>query len=262
MTDTVQSAASFMTGTSSSDTLLTLDFADGRATAFTSLRGIGRDAGLLCPALGLEPSRFARPHQVHLTSVLQVSEEFFSLSPATQAMLLRDKDAIIYDVRHACLGISTADCIPVVCYDPIHHCAAAIHAGWRGTQQRIVREALHHMTLAYSTRPQDLLCLIGPGISLSSFEVGDEVYEAFAAADFPMDEMAMRMPVKNPDGSLKELKWHIDLKLCNKMQLIAMGVDENNIIVSDIDSMTDTRCFSARREGAATGRMLSGIVLR
>lgn len=88
------------------------------------------------------------------------------------------------------------------------------------------------------------------------------MYEAFKEAGFPMEEMAKRMPAKGARNSGKEWKWHLDIKLCNKMQLISLGVKEQNITVSDIDTMTDSRFFSARRDGNTTGRMLSGIILR
>lgn len=164
---------------------------------------------------------------------------------------MQDADAVIYDVRNACIGISTADCIPVICYDPEHHCAAAIHAGWRGTAARIVVKAIHAMQDTFGTSPEQLHCAIGPGISLESFEVGDEVYQTFNDAGFAMQKM-----------SAMYAKWHLDIKECNRMQLLSLGVKAENIEVSDIDTMTDQRFFSARREGAKTGRMLTGIVLR
>lgn len=232
------------------------------ATAFTTMRAVGRSPELLCPALGVSTKRFARPHQVHSTVVRQIAEEFFSLTEETRTMLLDGVDAVIYDVRDACIGISTADCIPVLCYDTEHHCAAAIHAGWRGTVARIVTKAVEMMQETYHTDPSKLTCIIGPGIEAASFEVGDEVYEAFKEVGFPMEEMAKRMPAKGARHSGKEWKWHLDIKLCNKMQLISLGVKEQNITVSDIDTMTDSRFFSARRDGNTTGRMLSGIILR
>lgn len=222
-----------------------------KATAFTTTRTCGRDKDLLCPALGVPSERFARPHQVHGIVVRQIAEEFFSLPEDIRTMLLDGVDAVIYDVKDACIGISTADCIPVLCYDPEHHCAAAIHAGWRGTVARIVVSAVEQMRLAFGTEPERLRCAIGPGISMESFEVGDEVYDAFLKAGFPMEEMSVRKD-----------KWHIDIKECNRRQLMSLGVLPENIEVSPIDTMTDDRFFSARRDGAATGRMLSGIVLR
>lgn len=237
------------------------------AEVFTTTKIIGRDPEKLCAELGTDLSRFVRPHQVHGIVVRQIAEEFFSLPAHIRTMLLSGVDAVIYDVRNACIGISTADCIPVLCYDSKHHCAATIHAGWRGTAERIVIHCIEQMRKTYGTEPSDLHCFIGPGISLESFEVGDEVYYAFAEKGFPMEQIAMQMPATHmtaPGSTGRDtiMKWHIDIKECNRMQLLSLGVSPENIKVSDIDTMTDDRFFSARREGADTGRMLSGIILR
>lgn len=217
---------------------------DDNVIAFSSEKAEGRDPQLLCPALDVPAERFYRPHQVHGTDVQVVTENNLGGD-------MLDVDAVIYNVCDACIGISTADCIPVICYDPEHHCAAAIHAGWRGTVARIVVKAIEKMQEVFGTNPALLRCAIGPGISLSSFEVGNEVYDAFREAGFPMEGM-----------STMKAKWHLDIKECNRMQLMSLGVKEENIEVSDIDTMTDERFYSARREGAKTGRMLTGIVLK
>lgn len=231
-------------------------------TAYTTTREIGRDSRLLCPALGVAEERFARPHQVHGGTVKRIDEGFFDLPPEEQKTFLDGVDAVIYNIRYACIGISTADCIPVVAYDPVKHCAAAIHAGWRGTVQRIAEKTLEKMHEEFGTCFADLHCAIGPGISQQSFEVGDEVFDAFATAGFDMDSIAVRMPRIVNGTVTSEERWHLDIKLCNAMQLTAMGVKQENITISDLDTMTDDRFFSARRDGIKTGRMLSGIVLR
>ena len=71
---------------------------------------------------------------------------------------------------------------------------AAIHAGWRGTLARIVPKPFREMAFTYHTDPKKLKAVIGPGISLDHFEVGDEVYEAFEQAAFPMEEIAEQRP--------------------------------------------------------------------
>ena len=78
--------------------------------------------------------------------------------------------------------MSTADCIPIILYDAEHRATAAIHAGWRGTVKRIAQNTIAQMRTAFGTNPQSLRAIIGPGISLHNFEVGNEVYEAFANA--------------------------------------------------------------------------------
>ena len=91
---------------------------------------------------------------------------------------------------NVCIGVSTADCIPILLYDTKHHAAAAIHAGWRGTVKHIVQKIIKEMGIVYQTKPQELQAVIGPGISLQNFEVGDEVYEQFANACFDMETIA------------------------------------------------------------------------
>ena len=72
-------------------------------------------------------------------------------------------------MRQVCLCISTADCIPVLCYDTRRKVIAAIHAGWRGTVKRIVEKTLDKMVELYGTKGEDVQAYIGPGISLDVF---------------------------------------------------------------------------------------------
>ena len=106
------------------------------------------------------------------------------------------------------------------------------------------------MTATYGSRPGDLLVQIGPGISLDSFEVGDEVYEAFVSAGFEMDSISRHYE-----------KWHIDLPECNRQQLIAAGVPAGNISVLDVCTVKQSDTFfSARRLGIQSGRIFTGII--
>ena len=146
--------------------------------------------------------------------------------------------------------MSTADCIPILIYDEVHHAAAAVHAGWRGTVKRIAMKAVSAMRVTYGSRPEDLTAVIGPGISLEAFEVGDEVYEEFASAGFCMADISRRYD-----------KWHIDLPECNRSQLSAAGVSDIRMTgICTYNNSADF--FSARRLGVASGRIFTGIILR
>ena len=142
---------------------------------------------LLCQELSLDENRLVLPHQTHGTTIRQIGEEFFSLSPSVRQMVLDGVDALITDLPEVCIGVSTADCIPILLYDSIHRSMAAVHAGWRGTAKRILQKTVEEMGRAYQTRPETLRAVIGPGISLTHFEVGNEVYQAFAQAGFAME---------------------------------------------------------------------------
>lgn len=206
----------------------------------------------LCRELGVDKERVIMPHQTHGTEVMQIGADFLSLSATVKGMILEGVDALITDVKDVCIGVSTADCIPILIYDYAHHAAAAVHAGWRGTAKRIACKAVKMMEVSFGSRPEDLTAVIGPGISIDAFEVGDEVYAEFEAAGFNM-----------ADISRKEDKWHINLPECNCRQLAAMGLKENNINVSGVCTYNNSNdYFSARKLGTESGRIFTGIILR
>lgn len=206
----------------------------------------------LCHLLGIDEYHLVYPHQVHGIEVRQIGEDFPSLPSSTKQKLLEGVDAVMTNVAEICIGVSTADCIPILLYDKAHHACCAVHAGWRGTVQRVVQHAVHAMQVAYHTQPTELRAVIGPGISLENFEVGDEVYEQFAKAGFPMDIIARQYA-----------KWHIDLWECNRIQLIDLGVSPQNIFTSGICTYAQTdEFFSARRLGINSGRIFTGIMMQ
>lgn len=206
---------------------------------------------LLCQLLGVSDDRLLMPHQVHQAKIALVDEELLSHSEEERQQLIDGYDALMTNLTGVCIGVSTADCIPVLLYDGEHRAVCAIHAGWRGTVARIVERSIAAMQAAYGTRPSLLKAQIGPGISLQSFEVGDEVYEAFKTAGFPMELISRR-----------EAKWHIDLPKCNQLQLIAAGVPAQAISVSDVCTYQQAdRYFSARQLGTRSGRIFTGIFI-
>ena len=212
---------------------------------------VRQNRNLLCQQLHISDDHLILPHQVHQARTAQIDNTFFALSAPERQAHLEATDAVMTDLAGVCIGVSTADCIPILIYDPTHHAVAAVHAGWRGTVQRIVRQTIASMTAAYGTQPSDLLVQIGPGISLDNFEVGDEVYDAFASAGFDMQPISRR-----------EDKWHIDLPQCNPLQLIDAGVQPANIALADICTVKhyDT-FFSARRLGINSGRIYTAILI-
>ena len=230
----------------------------------------------LATELGIDTAHLIMPHQVHGVEVRNIADEFFTMPENIRKMVLEGVDAIMTDQAGVCIGVSTADCIPVLLYDEEHHAAAAIHAGWRGTLARIVHKTLQEMAFAYKTDPKKLKAVIGPGISLDSFEVGDEVYEAFEQAAFPMEEIAEQRPnaafsvdvaererLAAEGNIVQPLKWHINLPLCNKQILLHCGVAEVNIQDCGICTFAHSdEFFSARKLGIESGRIYTGILMK
>ena len=96
-------------------------------------------------------------------------------------------------------------------------------------------------------------CIVGPSIGPEAFEVGDEVYDAFQEAGFPMTDIAFRHQ--------ETQKWHIDLWRANAWQLEQEGIPTRSILVSGLCTYNNpSRFFSARRLGIKSGRMFTGIM--
>ena len=215
---------------------------------------VERNQQLLRDMLPYPPQELVIPYQTHGTSCLTIDETYLNASAEQKQKMLQGVDALTTNHADICLCISTADCIPVLIYDQTHHAAAAIHAGWRGTVQRIVSQTLQQMQQRYGTEGKGCIACIGPGILLQAFETGDEVYEAFAAAEFPMSQLSYRHPSTQ--------KYHLDLPAANLLQLQEFGIPIAQIEQSGICTYTQhDRFFSARRLGIKSGRILSGIML-
>ena len=232
-------------------------YASLNCTAYTgdNLACVERNQQLLSDMLPYPPQELVIPYQTHGTSCLTIDETYLNASAEQKQKMLQGVDALTTNHADICLCISTADCIPVLIYDQTHHAAAAIHAGWRGTVQRIVSQTLQQMQQRYGTEGKGCIACIGPGILLQAFETGDEVYEAFAAAGFPMSQLSYRHPSTQ--------KYHLDLPAANLLQLQEFGIPIAQIEQSGICTYTQhDRFFSARRLGIKSGRILSGIMLR
>lgn len=215
---------------------------------------VRRNQALLLEALPYRPTALIIPKQTHQTNYLVVDDQFLTHSPEEQFTLLEGIDALITDQPGCCLCVSTADCVPIMLYDPTHQVVAVVHAGWRGTVGGILKHTLEAMFTLYGTCGKEILACIGPSISPAAFEVGDEVCEAFQEAGYALSEISMRHPQTG--------QAHIDLWKANLSQLLACGVPREQVEMSGICTYTThEQFFSARRLGIRSGRILSGIML-
>ena len=106
-----------------------------------SVRVLKYDLGAGVEAFSTErdsqlPYYVVQPHQVHGTVIREVTD------PMTTRDELEGVDALVTNVPGVAISVRTADCIPVLMYDPINKAVAAVHAGWRGTVQRISQKML------------------------------------------------------------------------------------------------------------------------
>jgi YfiH family protein len=184
-------------------------------------------------------------------------------------------DASITNRPGLLLAVQTADCVPILLADTKKRAIAAIHAGWRGTLARIVAKTIGRMQMHFGTNPRDLLAAIGPSIGPCCYEVGTEVATQFLsqfadAPDYfdefrtgdepnPIQWLNMMPPGHQPPpkGVL------LDLRKANRSQLLAAGLRRQNIHVIDLcTACHPDLLFSYRKQGPASGRLMSVIALR
>lgn len=233
------------------------DYASMNCTPYTGddIEAVQRNQQLLCTALHIEKEQLIIPYQTHSVNALVIDKEFLQQNAEKRNEQLQNIDALITQEKGVCLCVSTADCTPILLYDRKQQVIAAIHAGWRGSVNYIVRKTLEQMNRLYNTQGEDIFAAIGTCIGFDAFEVGDEVYDAFKQNDFPMEYISGWKPETH--------KWHIDLQMANSVQLIDFGVPTEQIDICDICTFTHyEKFFSARRLGIKSGRILSGIFMK
>jgi hypothetical protein len=158
-----------------------------------------------------------------------------------------EADAAVATDPGLLVGISTADCLPVLLVDPRRRAVAAVHAGWRGTASRVVARAVEAL-IAGGSRPADLVAALGPGIGPCCYEVGEELRAAFG----PGADAFFR---PGPGG-----RSHLDVRAANVRQLDDAGVRPGGVYhVEDCTSCREDLYYSYRRDGPGTGRMISFV---
>ncbi len=131
-------------------------------------------------------------------------------------------DALVTNTPGVALMVFTADCTPILFYDPVTGAVGAAHAGWRGTALGIAQKTVQTMASRFGTRPEDVIAAIGPNIGACCFETDRDVPEAMLSA---LGQEA------EPYITQKGEKFHVDLKAMNRLWLRRAGVE--NITLSD-----------------------------
>ena len=198
------------------------------AAAVTAIRA------RLARRLGFEPERLALQRQVHGDTVVTVDEDD---SPCESDALMTNREGWL-------LGVSIADCVPVLLYDPVRRAVAGVHSGWRGTERNIVGRTVERMREVYGSDPGDLITYIGAAASQCCYEVGEDVAGRF-------DERYSR--------SIGGGKYLFDNKGRVLDQALESGMNAGFLELDVRCTICSPGYHSYRRDGARSGRMLAVI---
>ena len=203
-------------------------------------------------AIGCRPGPYAMNNQVHGDLVRVVTS-----ADGKEDVYGRETweaDGLITDVPGIILTVFTADCIPVLLYDPVRRVTGAVHAGWRGTALGVVQRAVEKMGEVFACRPEDILAAIGPGIGQCCFETHEDVPNAMTTA--------LRREALPYLKLLESGKYKVDLKGLNRQWLTRAGVAEEHIALCPACTACDTRQFwSHRVQGTQRGSLAAMIQL-
>lgn len=214
-------------------------------------QNVARNKATLIDALQIKPEHLIFPYQTHEDKVVIVDNDFLLLPEIDRKKQLDGVDALICVVESVCIGVNTADCVPVLLYDAQNNVSAAIHAGWRGVVKGVVPKTIARMVEVFGTNPQYLHAAIGPCISGEVYEVGVDLLTEFEKAGFDNTKIFLQNPLR------------VDLVQAIEIQLNDAGVLSANVYKSNICTFTQSdNFFSARKLSIHSGRCFSAILMR
>lgn len=201
-------------------------------------------------AVGFEPQNTVFAQQVHSDIVRRVGaanrgEGFLRPVP-------EERDGLITNEVGVVLTVFSADCTPILLYDPVKNAIGAVHAGWRGTASMIPARAVEKMQREFGCEPENIRAAIGPCICQHCFETDADVPEAMVET-FGQEAQTAVEKCGN--------KYYVNLKLLNALSLQRCGVQQIDI-AEECTACEPERFWSYRRVGAQRGSLAAMIVLR
>lgn len=176
-------------------------------------------------------------HQTHGTLVLPLTAGLTTESPP-------EADASFTRTPGVVCAVLTADCLPILVYDPNIEAVAAIHGGWRGLHGGIIERTLTEM----GAHTDSVTVWLGPAISSSHYPVGHELFETFC------DQNPNYRNAFTADGD----KWRLDIAKIATLQLERLGVRHTHLSGWCTYAQPEL-FFSYRRDGKKSGRMATLI---
>lgn len=210
-------------------------------------------------AAGFDMERAVVSQQTHTTNVRVVTENDYGKGVVRERGYT-DVDGLVTNVPGLTLVTFYADCVPLYIADPVHRAIGLSHSGWRGTVQRMGQVTIRKMQELYGSRPEDLICCIGPSICGDCFEVGGEVAFAFEK-EFGAEHRAEL--IRGAAEIKPEQKYYVDLWRANELVFLESGVPLEHIHTTNIC----TRCnpellWSHRIFGERRGNLAAFLAIK
>ncbi len=217
-------------------TSLNLSFSveDAKENVLENFRRIGE-------RFGKTPEDFVLSKQSHETKVLKVGTKDRGKG-ITKDRDYEGIDALITDEKEIILSCFSADCVPILFYDPIHKAVGACHSGWRGTKGKILQNVVEEMRKHFSSNPAEILVAIGPSICKEQYVVSEDL-----ALSFLEDYPDLGEDTASPIQRISMDKFQLDLWDLNRRIALDCGIKEEHISISGYCTMENPELFFSHR---------------
>ena len=205
-----------------------------------------------CESLVGNPDKLVFSDQIHEDKVAYVTES--DCAGSSFAKMLKGTDGMITDIPGVILATSYADCVSLFFVDPVNRCIGSSHSGWRGTVKKIGEKTIEKMEQQFGSNPKDIVCLIGPSICQSCYEVSGDVIEQF------MNNYSEKYYKDIFTDTGRSGKYKLDLWAAVWHQLRDAGMREENIYLSGICTYCNHKLLFSHRKTNGKRGALNGLI--
>ena len=213
---------------------LSFSVEDAKENVLENFRRIGE-------RFGKTPEDFVLSKQSHETKVLKVGTKDRGKG-ITKDRDYEGIDALITDEKGIILSCFSADCVPILFYDPVHKAVGACHSGWRGTKGKILQNVVEEMRQHFSSNPAEILVAIGPSICKEQYVVSEDL-----ALSFLEDYPDLGEDTASPIQRISKDKFQLDLWDLNRRIALNCGIKEEHISISGYCTMENPELFFSHR---------------
>lgn len=198
----------------------------------------------LAHILTYERSRLVHMRQIHSDRIIAVDETYTFDTPP-------ECDALITDTLNLPIMVMSADCTPIILYDPIRHACATIHAGRSGALGEILPKTIKAMEQQFGSLRENLHVIMGPSIHGCCYEINETIADETDAQGY---SAALHR---------RDDKVFLDVNTILLQQLEALSINPSHIeMIEHCTSCKNDEYFSYRADRQKTGRIAGLIILR
>ena len=201
-------------------------------------------------AKNLDVDKFAFLRQTHSVSGMNVSK--LDLKNSHCSLFEQEGDFLITQKKQYGIGVVSADCLPIVLYDPVHHAVGIAHSGWKGSFNGIAKAVIDLMKDEFQSPAEELQVYLGPSARGCCYEVQHSFYESFLKVYDGVDDAFVK----------KNGKIYFDNGLFTILVLRSLGIKPENIYTKyNVCTICDESFCSYRREKEKSNRQMTIIAL-